>query len=153
VAVMPEVDEVDVQIDPKDLRIDTFCSSGAGGQSVNTTYSAVRITHLPTGVVVTCQDERSQLKNRTKAMRTLRARIVEAEREKQEAEIAQNRKSQVGTGERSEKIRTYNFPQNRVTDHRVGMTLHKLELVMEGDLDEIVQALKAQQQQAETANV
>ena len=153
VAVMPEVDEVDVQIDQKDLRIDTFCSSGAGGQSVNTTYSAVRITHLPTGVVVTCQDERSQLKNRTKAMRTLRARIVEAEREKQEAEVAQSRKSQVGTGERSEKIRTYNFPQNRVTDHRVGMTLHKLELVMEGDLDEIVQALKAQQQQAETAKV
>lgn len=146
VAVMPEVDEVEVQIDPKDLRIDTFCSSGAGGQSVNTTYSAVRITHLPTGVVVSCQDERSQLKNRTKAMRTLRARIVEAEREKQEAEIAQSRKSQVGTGERSEKIRTYNFPQNRVTDHRVGVTLHKLELVMEGDLDDIVQALKAQQQ-------
>lgn len=153
VAVMPEVDEVDVQIDSKDLRIDTFCSSGAGGQSVNTTYSAVRITHLPTGVVVTCQDERSQLKNRTKAMRTLRARIVEAEREKQEAEIAQSRKSQVGSGERSEKIRTYNFPQNRVTDHRVGLTLHKLELVMEGDLEDIVQALKAQQQQAETAKV
>ncbi|MDH5642280.1 MAG: peptide chain release factor 1 [Nitrospira sp.] len=153
VAVMPEVDEVDVQIDPKDLRIDTFCSSGAGGQSVNTTYSAVRITHIPTGVVVSCQDERSQLKNRTKAMRTLRARIVEAEREKREAEIAQNRKSQVGTGERSEKIRTYNFPQNRVTDHRVGVTLHKLESVMEGDLDDIVQALKAQQQQAETASV
>lgn len=152
VAVMPEADEVDVKIDPKDLRIDTFCSSGAGGQSVNTTYSAVRITHIPTGVVVSCQDERSQLKNRTKAMRTLRARIVEAEREKQEAEIAQNRKSQVGTGERSEKIRTYNFPQNRVTDHRVGVTLHKLELVMEGDLDDIVEALKAQQQQAETAN-
>lgn len=153
VAVMPEVDEVDVQIDPKDLRIDTFCSSGAGGQSVNTTYSAVRITHLPTGVVVSCQDERSQLKNRTKAMRTLRARIVEAERERQEAEIAQNRKSQVGSGERSEKIRTYNFPQNRVTDHRVGLTLHKLELVMEGDLEDIVQALKAQQQQVETAKV
>jgi len=153
VAVMPEVDEVDVHIDPKDLRIDTFCSSGAGGQSVNTTYSAVRITHIPTGVVVSCQDERSQLKNRAKAMRTLRARIVEAEREKQEAAIAQNRKSQVGTGERSEKIRTYNFPQNRVTDHRVGLTLHKLELVMEGDLDEIVQALKAQQQHAETASV
>jgi len=153
VAVMPEADEVDVQIDPKDLRIDTFCSSGAGGQSVNTTYSAVRITHIPTGVVVSCQDERSQLKNRTKAMRTLRARIVEAEREKQEAEIAQSRKSQVGTGERSEKIRTYNFPQNRVTDHRVGVTLHKLEAVMEGDLDDIVQALKAQQQQAETASV
>jgi len=153
VAVMPEVDEVDVQIDQKDLRIDTFCSSGAGGQSVNTTYSAVRITHIPTGVVVSCQDERSQLKNRAKAMRTLRARIVEAEREKQDAAIAQNRKSQVGTGERSEKIRTYNFPQNRVTDHRVGLTLHKLELVMEGDLDDIVQALKAQQQQAETASV
>jgi peptide chain release factor 1 len=153
VAVMPEVDEVDVHIDPKDLRIDTFCSSGAGGQSVNTTYSAVRITHIPTGVVVSCQDERSQLKNRNKAMRTLRARIVEAEREKQEAEIAQSRKAQVGSGERSEKIRTYNFPQNRVTDHRVGVTLHKLELVMEGDLDEIVEALRAQQQQAETAKV
>jgi peptide chain release factor 1 len=153
VAVMPEVDEVDVHIDPKDLRIDTFCSSGAGGQSVNTTYSAVRITHIPTGVVVSCQDERSQLKNSNKAMRTLRARIVEAEREKQEAEIAQHRKAQVGTGERSEKIRTYNFPQNRVTDHRVGVTLHKLELVMEGDLDDIVEALKAQQQQAETVKV
>jgi peptide chain release factor 1 len=133
------------------LRIDTFCSSGAGGQSVNTTYSAVRITHIPTGVVVSCQDERSQLKNRAKAMRTLRARIVEAERQKQEAEIAQSRKSQVGTGDRSEKIRTYNFPQNRVTDHRVGVTLHKLDAVMEGDLDEIVAVLKAQQQ-TETVN-
>jgi peptide chain release factor 1 len=153
VAVMPEVDEVDVQIDPMDLRIDTFCSSGAGGQSVNTTKSAVRITHIPTGVVVSCQDERSQLKNRNKAMRTLRARIVDAERERQDAEIAQARKAQVGTGERSEKIRTYNFPQNRVTDHRVGMTLHKLEQVMEGNLDELVDALKAQQQQAETAKV
>src|SRR5678815_4482950 len=147
VAVMPEVDEVDVHIDPMDLRIDTFCSSGAGGQSVNTTKSAVRITHIPTGVVVSCQDERSQLKNRNKAMRTLRARIVEAERERQEAEIAQSRKAQVGTGERSEKIRTYNFPQNRVTDHRVGVTLHKLEQVLEGDLGELVQALKAQRQQ------
>ncbi len=143
VAVMPEVDEIEVHIDPKDLRIDTFCSSGAGGQSVNTTYSAVRITHIPTGVVVTCQDERSQLKNRAKAMRTLRARIVEAERAKQEAEIAQDRKAQVGTGERSEKIRTYNFPQNRVTDHRIGLTLHKLEQVLDGDLDEIVEGLRA----------
>ncbi|WP_447974189.1 peptide chain release factor 1 [Nitrospira sp. Kam-Ns4a] len=145
VAVMPEVDEVDVQIDPKDLRIDTFCSSGAGGQSVNTTYSAVRITHIPTGVVVTCQDERSQLKNRAKAMRTLRARIVEAERAKQEAEIAQARRSQVGTGERSEKVRTYNFPQNRVTDHRIGLTLHKLDQVLGGDLDELVEGLRAAQ--------
>src|SRR6185295_3110315 len=145
VAVMPEVEEIDVQIDAKDLRIDTFCSSGAGGQSVNTTYSAVRITHIPTGVVVTCQDERSQLKNRAKAMRTLRARIVEAERERQEAEIAQRRKSQVGTGERSEKIRTYNFPQNRMTDHRIGLTLHKLDQVLEGDLDEIVDAFKQAQ--------
>jgi len=143
VAVMPEVEEVEVHIDPKDLRIDTFCSSGAGGQSVNTTYSAIRITHIPTGVVVTCQDERSQLKNKAKAMRTLRARIGEAESAKQEASIAEHRRSQVGTGERSEKIRTYNFPQNRITDHRIGLTLHKLESVMDGDLDELVEALKA----------
>lgn len=144
VAVMPEVEEVEVHIDPKDLRIDTYCSSGAGGQSVNTTYSAIRITHIPTGVVVTCQDERSQLKNRTKAMRTLRTRIGDAEREKQEASIAEQRRSQVGTGERSEKIRTYNFPQNRVTDHRIGLTLHKLDRVMEGDLDGLIAGLKAQ---------
>ncbi len=144
VAVMPEVEEVDVQIDPKELRIDTFCSSGAGGQSVNTTYSAIRITHIPTGVVVTCQDERSQLKNKAKAMRTLRTRIGDAEREKQEASVAEQRRSQVGTGERSEKIRTYNFPQNRVTDHRIGLTLHKLDRVLEGELDDLVTALKAQ---------
>ncbi len=145
VAVMPEVDEIDVHIDPKDLNIDTFCASGPGGQGVNTTYSAVRITHAPTGVVVTCQDERSQLKNRAKAMRTLRARIVEAERAKQEAEIAQNRRAQVGTGERSEKVRTYNFPQNRVTDHRIGLTVHKLDQVLDGNLEEIVDALRAAQ--------
>ncbi len=143
VAVMPEVDEVEVQIDAKDLRIDTFCSSGPGGQGVNTTYSGVRITHAPTGVVVTCQDERSQIKNKAKAMRTLRTRIVEAEHARQDAEIAKARKSQVGTGERSEKIRTYNFPQNRVTDHRIGLTLHKLEQVLEGNLDELVQGLRA----------
>jgi peptide chain release factor 1 len=151
VAVMPEVEEVDVNISPNDLRIDTFCSSGAGGQSVNTTKSAVRITHIPTGVVVTCQDERSQLKNRAKAMRTLRTRIVEAEREKQEADIAQQRKSQVGTGDRSEKIRTYNVPQNRVTDHRIGLTLHRLEQVLDGDMDELIEGLKAAQTRQLTA--
>ena len=149
VAVMPEAEEVDIQIDPKDLKIDTFCSSGAGGQSVNTTYSAVRITHVPTGVVVTCQDERSQLKNRNKAMRNLRSRILEAEREKQENEIAQQRRSQVGTGDRSEKIRTYNFPQNRVTDHRIGLTLHRLDQVLAGDLDEIIDGLIAADQALE----
>ncbi len=149
VAVMPEAEEVDIQIDPKDLKIDTFCSSGAGGQSVNTTYSAVRITHVPTGVVVTCQDERSQLKNRNKAMRNLRSRILEAEREKQENEIAQQRRSQVGTGDRSEKVRTYNFPQNRVTDHRIGLTLHRLDQVLAGDLDEIIDGLIAADQALE----
>ncbi|TLY20514.1 MAG: peptide chain release factor 1 [Nitrospirae bacterium] len=146
VAVMAEAEEVDVQIDPKDLKIDTFCSSGAGGQSVNTTYSAVRITHIPTGIVVSCQDERSQLKNRNKAMRNLRSRIMDAEKEKQDSEIAQQRKSQVGTGDRSEKIRTYNFAQNRVTDHRVGLTLHRLDQVLQGDLDEIIDALIASDQ-------
>jgi peptide chain release factor 1 len=143
VAVIPEAEEVEYEIDPKDLRIDTFCASGPGGQSVNTTYSAVRITHVPTNTVVSCQDERSQMKNRAKALRILRSRLVEVERERQEAEIAKDRKSQVGTGERSEKIRTYNFPQNRVTDHRVGVTLHKLDQVLEGDLDELINALQA----------
>ena len=146
VAVMAEAEEVDVQVDPKDLKIDTFCSSGAGGQSVNTTYSAVRITHIPTGIVVSCQDERSQLKNRNKAMRNLRSRIMDAEKEKQDSEIAQQRKSQVGTGDRSEKIRTYNFAQNRVTDHRIGLTLHRLDQVLQGNLDEIINALIASDQ-------
>jgi len=152
VAVMPEVEDVDVQINPEDLKIDTFCSSGAGGQSVNTTKSAVRITHVPTGVVVTCQDERSQLKNRNKAMRNLRARIMDAEREKQENEIALQRRSQVGSGDRSEKIRTYNFSQNRVSDHRIGLTLHRLDQVLEGDLDEIMDALIAADQVLEPAD-
>ncbi len=141
VVVMPEADEVDVQIDPKDIRIDTFCSSGPGGQSVNTTYSAVRITHLPTNTVVSCQDEKSQIKNRSKAMQVLRSRLYQMEMEKQLAQIGAERKSMVGTGDRSEKIRTYNFPQNRVTDHRIGLTLHQLDLVVEGRLQAIIDAL------------
>ncbi|HEX4769902.1 MAG TPA: peptide chain release factor 1 [Bryobacteraceae bacterium] len=141
VVVMPEADEVDIQIDPKDIRIDTFCSSGPGGQSVNTTYSAVRITHLPTNTVVSCQDEKSQIKNRSKAMSVLRSRLYQMELEKQLAQIGAERKSMVGTGDRSEKIRTYNFPQNRVTDHRIGLTLHQLDLVMEGRLQPIIDAL------------
>jgi peptide chain release factor 1 len=141
VVVMPEADEVDVQIDPKDIRIDTFCSSGPGGQSVNTTYSAVRITYLPTNTVVSCQDEKSQIKNRAKAMSVLRSRLYQMELEKQLAQIGAERKSMVGTGDRSEKIRTYNFPQNRVTDHRIGLTLHQLDLVMEGRLQPIIDAL------------
>lgn len=141
VAVLPEAEEVDIKIDDKDLRIDTFCSSGPGGQGVNTTYSAVRIVHIPTGIIVQCQDERSQIKNKEKALRVLRSRLYEIEMERQERERAMERKSQVGTGDRSERIRTYNFPQNRVTDHRIGLTLHKLEQVLEGSLDEIIDAL------------
>ncbi len=138
VAVLPEAEEVDVQIQDKDLRIDTFCSSGPGGQSVNTTYSAVRITHLPTGVVVSQQDEKSQIKNKAKAMKVLRSRLYEMELRKQQEAIAKDRRSQVGTGERSEKIRTYNFPQNRITDHRINFTTHRLTEVLNGDLVEVL---------------
>lgn len=141
VAVLPEAEEVDVQINPNDIRIDIFCSSGPGGQSVNTTQSAVRITHLPTGMVVSCQDEKSQLKNKEKALKVLRARLLEKAQEEQHGELASARKTQVGTGDRSERIRTYNFPQSRVTDHRIGLTLHKLDLILDGDLTEVIDAL------------
>ena len=141
VAVLPEAGDVEVSIDPKDIRIDTFCSSGPGGQSVNTTYSAVRITHLPTNLVVSCQDEKSQIKNRAKALRVLRSRLYEMELDKQRAEIGAERRGMVGTGDRSEKIRTYNFPQNRLTDHRIGLTLYQLDMIMDGRLDPVIEAL------------
>jgi len=143
VAVLPEAEEVEVDVDPADLRIDVFRSTGPGGQSVNTTDSAVRITHLPTGVVVSCQDEKSQLQNREKALRILRARLLRLEQERQQREQAEERRAQVGTGDRSERIRTYNFPQGRVSDHRIGLTLYRLEEVLDGDLDEIIEALAA----------
>jgi len=142
VAVLPEAEEVDLQINPNDLRIDTFCSSGAGGQSVNTTYSAVRITHLPSGLVVTCQDERSQQKNKAKALKVLRSRLMERAEQERLEKLTSERRSQVKSGDRSEKIRTYNFPQNRVTDHRIGLTLYNLDQVMEGEIDPIIQALQ-----------
>jgi peptide chain release factor 1 len=143
VAVLPEANEVEIAIDPKDIRIDTFCSSGPGGQSVNTTYSAVRITHLPTGLVVSCQDEKSQIKNRAKALRVLRSRLYERKLQEQQKQITEERRAMVGTGDRSEKIRTYNFPQNRVTDHRIGLTLHQLDRVIDGRLGDIIDALIA----------
>ena len=146
VAVLPEAEDVDIKIEAKDIRIDTFCSSGPGGQSVNTTYSAVRITHLPTNTVVSCQDEKSQIKNREKAMKVLRSRLYEVAQAEQNKEIAENRKSQVGTGDRSEKIRTYNFPQSRLTDHRIGLTLHTLQTAMEGDIDALISQLVATHQ-------
>ena len=143
VAVLPEADEVELKVEDKDIRVDTFCSSGPGGQSVNTTYSAIRLTHLPTGTIVSCQDEKSQIKNRAKAMRVLRSRLYEIELEKQQAEVGAERRSMVGSGDRSEKIRTYNFPQNRMTDHRIGLTLHQLDQVMDGRLEQVVEALTA----------
>jgi peptide chain release factor 1 len=157
IAVLPEAEEVDVKINQNDLRIDTFCSSGPGGQSVNTTYSAVRITHMPTGVVVSMQDEKSQIKNREKAMRVLRARLQELEEQKQHEAQASERRSMVGSGDRSEKIRTYNFKENRVSDHRIGLTIHQLDLIMDGALDEIINALvshyQAEKLKAETVAV
>lgn len=153
VAVLPEAEEVDFEIDPNDIRVDIFCSSGPGGQSVNTTYSAVRLTHIPTDTVVSIQDEKSQLKNREKAMRVLRSRLLDAEIAKQEAEMASERRSQVGTGDRSERIRTYNFPQSRVTDHRVNLTLHQLDKVLDGEIDQFIEALSNEDQANKLANL
>ena len=157
VAVLPEAEDVDVKIEAKDLRIDTFCSSGPGGQSVNTTYSAVRITHIPTNTVVSCQDEKSQIKNRDKGMRVLRSRLYEVEMQKQQDALAKERKQMVGSGDRSEKIRTYNFPQNRLTDHRIGFTIHQLEQVMDGKIQPLIDALithyQAEKLKQETTSV
>jgi peptide chain release factor 1 len=153
VAVLPEAEEVEIEIHDKDIRIDTFCSSGAGGQSVNTTKSAVRVTHIPSGLVVSCQDEKSQHTNKDKAMRVLRARLFDLEQQKAAAEYGDMRKSKVGTGDRSERIRTYNFPQSRVTDHRIGLTLHKLDYVLNGDLDEIINSLVVHDQAELMQNV
>jgi peptide chain release factor 1 len=141
VAVLPEVEDVEVEINPNDLRVDVYRASGHGGQCVNTTDSAVRMTHIPTGIVVTCQDEKSQLKNKEKALKVLKARVFDLENEKQKSQIAEERKSQVGTGDRSERIRTYNYPQGRVTDHRIGLTVYKMEAFMDGDLDEMIDAI------------
>jgi peptide chain release factor 1 len=146
VAVLPEAKEVEVAINPNDLKVDIFHSGGAGGQNVNKVATAVRITHLPTGMVVVCQDERSQLRNKTKAMSVLRARLLDMERRKQEGEITAERRSQVGTGERAEKVRTYNFPQDRVTDHRIGLTLRNLSRITEGELDELIDAIATSEQ-------